>query len=498
MKKIAVIILWFLSQISAPIIARDFEWNASLQTAYQEIIRLKLARGKSLLAQTQQSDNGCIYYLESMAEMAEMAIVESKANYENFLNHQDERLEKIEALDETSPYHDFLLAEIHLHTAFIKLKYGHELKGANEVIKAYRLLMANTKRFPKFLPQQKSVGILQIVIGATPKKYQWVTNLLGIRGDITQGLQALATVKKYDKTYAAEAELFEYILYTYVLTSKIDLSGNLVNFVQSHPDNLAFSFIATSLLIRMSRSELALQVLKKSPSGTAYPRMPFMNYFLGEIYLQKGKYEQAIAAYQQFTSQYKGFNYLKDTYFKLFLSHYLAEESEKANQYLTTIATVGSTAMEVDKTALKMSQHYLQQKNEWMNDTEKALKKVQLATEGGYYPEGLSLLKAIPEKQLSVPKNKVEWIYRLGRIYHLTNDFVHAQQAYLRVIASTEKQNKWYYSPRSCLYLGNLYQENKDKTNALYYYQKALTYDDYEGSNGVEVKVKAALNTLGY
>ena len=62
-------------------------------------------------------------YLESFADMIEMGVIENKGKYEN------------------SPNRSFLITEINLHTSFIKLKYVHEIKGANQVIKVYKILI---------------------------------------------------------------------------------------------------------------------------------------------------------------------------------------------------------------------------------------------------------------------------------------------------------------------------------------------------------------------
>ena len=212
MRKKLVLTGYLLSFFVIQLYAIDFEWTPQIQKAYGEITSLKLENGRKILQDSDKSKNGLIPYLESLANMIEMGILEDKNKYEGFVEQQEQRIKLIEKFNEKSPYRNFLIAEIHLHTSFIKLKYGHEVQGANEVIRAYRILSKNAIQFPAFIPQQKSLGILHIVIGSMPKKYQWITNLLGIRGDVKQGIKELENVVRNDRIFSVEAELFQHIL----------------------------------------------------------------------------------------------------------------------------------------------------------------------------------------------------------------------------------------------------------------------------------------------
>lgn len=474
--------------------ANDFEWTPQIQKAYTEISAIKLEKGRNILRQC-PTKSAFVPYLESLAEMIEMGILENKSKYENFIEQQEQRINTLEKLDENSPYRNFLIAEIHLHTAFIQLKYGHEIKGANQVIKAYRILTKNASRFPLFLPQQKPLGILHIVIGSMPKKYQWITNLLGIKGNVRQGIQELENVVQHDSVFADEAEMFQYILSTYIIANLGDKSKALIAFVQKHPQNLAITFIGTSLLIKMGKSETALNLIKKRPVSPEYLSVPFFDYFLGEIYLQKGKYTEASNAYQDFIRNQRGFNFLKEANYKIFLCHDLNNEGKIDTKYLYNALKVGETIVEPDKIALKATQQILKT-NTSISPTEKKLKKMQLATEGGYYQEGLALLEKMDESSMPKLKDRVEKIYREGRIYHLMGNTETAMVKYEKVLLLSPVQPVWSYLPRSCLYIGNIKQLQNDKKKAIYFYKKTLEYEDYEGSNGVEIKAKAGLNEL--
>lgn len=494
MSKKLIVALSFFLIVAHQTRANDFEWTPQMQKAYSEISSLKLEKGRETLKQT-RIKSAFVPYLESFADMIEMGILENKSKYEPFIDQQEQRINSLEKLDESSPYRNFLMAEIHLHTAFIKLKYGHEIKGANQVIKAYRILTKNATRFPLFLPQQKSLGILHIVIGSMPKKYQWITRLLGIKGDVMQGIREIENVVQKDSLFSVEAEMFQYILSTYIIANLGDKSKALIAFVRKHPQNLAITFIGTSLLIKLGKSETALNFIKKRPLSPDYLSVPFFDYFLGEIYLQKGKYAEASKSYQDFIKNQRGFNFLKEANYKIFLCNDLNNELKIDTKYLNNVLKVGETIVEPDKIALKAAQQILKT-NISLSPMEKKLKKIQLATEGGYYQEGLLLLEKMDESSILNLKDRVEKIYREGRIYHLMGNLEKAMLRYQKVLMLSPGQPVWSYAPRSCLYMGNIKQLENDKKKAIYFYQKTLQYENYEGSNGVEIKANAGLNEL--
>jgi len=474
--------------------ADDFEWTPQIQKAYDEISSLKIEKGRLTLKQV-RSKIAFVPYLESFAEMIEMGISENKSNYDSFIDQQEQRINMLAKLDENSPYRNFLMAEIHLHTAFIKLKYGHEIKAANQIIKAYRILTKNANRFPLFLPQQKSLGILHIVIGSTPKKYQWITNLLGISGSVMQGMKELENVKQHDDIFSTESEIFEYVLSTYITANLGDKSKALILFMRKHPQNLAINFIGSSLLIKLGKSEIALNFIKNRPISPEYLSVSFFDYFLGEIYLQKGKYAEASSAYHNFIKNQRGFNFLKEANYKIFLCKDLISEDKIDPKYLNDVLKAGETIVEADKIALKVAQQILATKSS-MSPTEKKLKKIQLATEGGYYQAGLLLIEKMDQSSTLNLKDQIEKNYREGRIYHLMGNIEKALARYEKVLVMSPEQSVWPYAPRSCLYLGNIKQLENDKNKAIYYYKKTLRYENYEGSTGIEIKANAGLNEV--
>jgi tetratricopeptide (TPR) repeat protein len=227
-----------------------------------------------------------------------------------------------------------------------------------------------------------------------------------------------------------------------------------------------------------------------------YLPFPFLAYLKAEIYLQKGQYQTALKLYQSFLIKYKGFNFLKDTYYKLFLCYWLNNEEIKGVQYLEKIKTIGENIVESDKAATKFSENYLNKKLT-KSIPQKILMKARLAFDGGYYDKALECLNSYSENSFDQASNRAEFNYRKGRIFQKLNNLQDAIAYFERTIIISENQN-WSFGASSALQLGYIYQSKNEKAKAKSYFEKAISYKKHEYKNSVDNKAKAALNEMGF
>ncbi|MEA5425801.1 tetratricopeptide repeat protein [Arcicella lustrica] len=475
--------------------ASDFEMNSAMQKAYSEILKMKIANGRSILAHD-KSVNGVNIYLNSYADLIELMITEDKFLYEKFINHQDERIDLIENLDKKSPYFRFLLAELHLHSAFVKLKFGHETKGSWEIIKAYKLLDANAKEFPNFLPNQKSLGLLHILIGSTPENYQWVIKLIGLKGNIKLGLSELQNVIHKDSVFKEEAQFLDYVVHAYILKFNPKKLNEFQQFISQHQDNLLFQFFGVTTFMKEGKSEIAFNILENRPESNEYLSFPFLEYLKADILLQKGQYQLASKGFQSFLAHYKGFNFVKDTYYKIFLSYWLNNEDAKGRVFLEKVKLVGENIVEADKAATKFAENFLAL-NPKKPISQKVLMKARLACDGGFYDKALMILEKYSESNFEQIQDRMEFNYRKGRIFQLSNNILQAIPFYERAIVLSAQQIV-SFGASSALQLGYIYQAKGEKLKAKSYFEKAISYKKHEYKNSIDNKAKAALNELGY
>src|SRR5690606_9893700 len=118
-----------------------------------------------------------------------------------------------------------------------------------------------------------------------------VIKILGLRGNIRQGLQEIQTVTQKDTIFQTEARLIDLLIRAYVLKFTAVDAANIKKMVHENPDNLLLHFFATSVLMKDARSEEALLFLNARPTGSDYLPFPILEYLKADILLQKANYQ---------------------------------------------------------------------------------------------------------------------------------------------------------------------------------------------------------------
>ncbi len=467
-------------------INNDFEFTPKLQKAYQEIIKFKIESAKQLLA-TENSNNGIKILLDDYIDMIYLLNNASQEEYKKLAENEEKRLDLIDNLDKNSPYSRFIQAEIKLHWVPIKYRFGNETKAAWDFIQANKLLKENIKRFPNFIPQQKSLGLIHIIIGSIPENYTWVTNLMGLRGNIQKGQEELNKAIK-DTIFGTEAQFYNFYVQSYLLNFDAKKSEQLLKFANTHLDYLSINFLASVILMRNNKSNIALELIEKRPAGTEYLMMPIFNYLKAEIALQREDYSQSIAHYSTFTKNFKNPIFQKDAALKMFYAYWLNNEEGKALIYLNKIPHVGNTLADADKAAQKFYENYIRNKQ----ISHKLLLKARFAFDGGYYDKAIRAIDSIKDKQKLNLKEQAEYYYREGRIYHKINKIEQAIISYKHSIHLSENQ-EWGFGANSTLQLGYIYKELGDNEQAKIFFNRVIAYKKNENKNSVDIRAKAAL-----
>lgn len=487
-------LLIFLLTIPATY-GQDFVWSPTQQRAYAELQQLKIQSARQLLARESANNpaaSGVGVFLDDYADMLTLVTSDDERLFDELSDREDERLDALKRMNHTSPWQRVLQAEIRLHWAFAKLKFGREMGASWDVIRAYKLLAENQKQFPHFLPTYKSLGTLHVMIGSVPENYAWVAQLLGLRGNIRQGQQELQQAQQ-DPAFGLESRLIDLMIRAYVLTFTDADGQKLQRLVRDNPDNLLLHFFGATIEQKNGHSEQALTYLTTRPTGPAYQPLPIVDNILGDIYLQKGQYATAERCFNQFLRTYKGQNFLKDSYYKLFLCRWLANQPDtQARPVLTSVLRVGRTTVESDKAAQKFAETYLKRT---LSPNQKVLMRARLASDGGFTDSALAYLRSYSETRFTTLAERAEYNYRLGRIHQRRNDPDAAIPCLGRALALSER-DQLTFGATAALQLGNIYQQKNDPTKARSFFEKALRFKRHEYKNSVDNKARAGLGQL--
>ena len=488
------VFLFILLFIPALAPAQDFVWTPGLQRAYADLQKLNVQLAQQQLKRESMT-NGIRIFIDDYADMLRLVSSDDDRAFATLSNREDDRLDALKKLADNSPWKRVIQAEVRLHWAFMKLKFGKEMSASWDVIRAYKLLKENQKQFPNFLPTYKSLGTLHVMIGSVPENYVWVANLLGLQGNIRQGQQELQRAQQ-DPTFRLEARLIDLMVRAYVLKFTDADGQTLQRLVAENPGNLLLHFFGATIEQKNGHSEQALLYLKNRPIGNEYLPLPIIENILGDIFLQKSEYSAATTHFQLFLAIYKGQNFLKDSYFKLFLCHWLTNDRDagpsdaKARAFLQQVLRTGGTNVESDKAAQKFAEAYFKK---GVSPGQKVLMRARLASDGGFTDSALTYLRPYTEATFSVTAEKAEYTYRMGRIFQRRNN-PDAAIPYLNRALTLSEPEQLSFGATAALQLGYIYQQKNDRPRARSFFQKALSFKRHEYKNSVDNKAKAGLS----
>ncbi len=474
--------------LASPSHATDNLWrfDPALENVYKLILSLQIDQAKHELAQIKNANLLHRMYLESLSETADILITEDEKRFTKFNDALRARIDKLAEMPETAETL-FLRAEISLQRGFNLLNLGQELNAVLAIRQAYQTTQLCLKKYPNFIPIKKTHGVIQVMVGSVPDKYQWFMSLLGMKGSVKLGQKQLEDLRLSSSSLSMEASILFYTIKGFLNQQFGEAALGFKESLQKDPDSRLLMFLGINMLMKNSQSEEAfamMQTLDKHPQGL---QMAYVEYLRGEALIHKGDYALAIQSYLRFIRGYRSLSFKKDSYYKISLCYYLLGDQTSAAKNFETAKTTGKTAADPDKYAAAMLA------DETFPNPK--ILKIRFFTDGGYYKEAREIIKTVTQADLKNSKDVTEFAYRKGRLAHKTQDLSAAKILYLQTIERTGEE-PWYFAPNAALQLGYISQAQGDVVSAKKYFEKALSYKRYEYKNGIDSKAKFALEQL--
>ncbi len=468
------------------------QFNTNCQEAYTHILSLQVQKGQALLAEEKQKnpENVLPYLLENYADLFTIFIQEQAVDLERLEPNKEKRLRKIKKLNKNSPYYQYAQAEIHLQWAIARLKFEQYFKAFTEVRKAYKLLADNQRRFPDFYPNLKSLGIIHALVGTIPDQFQWGIKLLGLQGNIKQGMeeieQFLDASAQNDYLFYDEAILI-YTFFLIYLENNPDAAWQVAENLPTQ-NNLLNTFVAADIAMRTSKNNTAIELLKNRPKGNEFLDFYLADFFLGATKLQRLD-KDADEALLVFVNNFKGKSYLKSAYQQLAWHQLLQGNTEQYHYYMQQCLVNGSTLIDADRQANKTA------KSKTVPNI--TLLKARLLFDGAYFSKADELLQNFKTIDFKTPLQKLEFNYRYARIKEGLGEMELAISYYQQTMEQAiNLENASYFAPKSCLQLGKIYEAQNKPTQARQFYKQCLQYKNYEYKNSMDQQAKAGLGRL--
>ena len=411
-----------------------------------------------------------------------LAMIQSSQESQNdFFNTADDAIATIKS-QKSNTWSNYFLAEIYLYRSFINLKNKNEFQSLFDFRQAYRITENNLKNDKTFLPSHKTLGLIQVILGAVPDKYQWLVSFVGWEGSTENGLE-LISESTSNSIIKKESLLLLGLLNTYLLNDYPTSIQIYQTLTTEHPNDLIIPLVYAAALIKSSHSNEALYLLNKIKSNTS--TFPQINYLLGEIYLQSGNYTKSRQAYLNFIQSSKGEDLVKDSYYKIGISYLIENNKEQAEINFNQSRNINSANTESDQYASRQLEKPL---------PDISLIQIRFAIDGGYYKYADSLLNRTNPKDLS-QEDQIEYIYRKARLYHKSGVISKSISLYKEVI-NKSTSSKSYIGPNSALLLAYIYYEDHMNSEAEKYALIAINWKNHAYEEGIESSAKALLKKI--
>jgi len=468
---------------------KSFDFNAACQEAYKEIIQLKLNAGQRLIDQEKiaHPDNLIPLVLENYIDFFTLLFNEDPKEYRDKRELFDKRIEQINEGPSTSPFFLFSKSLIYFQWAAVRMKFGYNWDAGWQFRRSFLLIRECRENFPGFTPAGFYLGAMKIAADAIPENYKWLSSALGVKADREEGFKQIETFLAQEDELSGifrTEGLFYYLFLKFYMNNERE---EVFNYITDHQldirDNHLFAYLATHLSIGNQQSENAIKIIRERNNSTDYLQTPVWDLETGYALLNKLDPEASVYL-EKYIDSFKGEFYVKDALQKLSWSYYLQGDQAKADHFRSLSLKKGTLDTEADNLAQNDALT-----GKWPN---KVLLQARLLDDGGYFAAALQLLEGKRAIDFTLPEEKLEFLYRVARLYDDTERFDEAIVFYKQAIVSGENR-KEHYAARSALQLGNIYEKRGDKDSATFWFKKCISMKDHYFKSSIDQRAKSGL-----
>ncbi|MBS1587346.1 MAG: hypothetical protein JSS82_17565 [Bacteroidetes bacterium] len=468
-----------------------YDYDANCSKAYEYVTAMRFGEARNVLVQEMRTrpNNLMTTFIGNYEDCLTLLFNGDKKDMEQRSGHLEDRLELLSRGNQKDPWYRFCKAGINLQWALVYIRMGENLKAVTLFRKSYLLLKENRDLFPSFEYNNVYLGLEQATLGGIPEDYKWVASLFGMKGDVRKGVGLLAGfISKHHENDLLEHEAIIYYAYLrfYLMSQHDEVWAFLNKSNLNTQGNLLNSFVKANIALNNRKADDALRILKEASREANYGLYPVFDYETGNALFYKLD-PGCVNYYQRFINNYKGRTFVKDAWQKMSLAYYLQQNQQQAERCRQQVLSQGTTQVDADKQAVRTC------KNEpWPN---MGLLQARLLTDGGFYKQAFEKISSYKETDYKSMSDKLEYFFRLGRIYDELNDDKRAIQYYQYAI-NMGKQRPEHFAARSALQIGFIYERGGQAAQALASYQLALSMRGHDYQASIDQQAKAGVNRL--
>ncbi|MEO1215607.1 MAG: tetratricopeptide repeat protein [Bacteroidota bacterium] len=377
--------------------------------------------------------------------------------------------------------------------AFLDHNYFQAIRYARN---CHKLIDKSRDKYGDHIEQMKIRGLFNALLGAIPRKYQWISNTLGYKGDIQKARIQLEVAARESSFLRQEALFILYFVEKNMFNETHKSLARLEAKRKEIGGNILMDFILASGYLSTKNNKKALEALNRRGY---YSRkdiffIPYWDYLMGKAYYYKGTHSLSQMYFSRFLKGYEGKVFKSDAYFRLAMSYTLEGKYEQGRTYFQLIADGKKQGLDEDEYAKFMAEKFSQKKP---SAYQLSLFRVRNLFDGGYLLNALELLTELEQTsfaQLNL-EERTELYYRYGRIYQQDGKNKLALTYYEKCRKEAKSEQSWLQA-YATFYSGEIRRKQAQPSEAKVLYKEALTFKDYFYQNGLENRCKIALSEL--
>lgn len=466
-----------------------FHYDKDCAELYRAILNLEITDTREAIKDriADNEFNLAYYHIASYADFFDLFISEDEDKFKRLVRNKELYISKLEMLSDTDPHKDYAIAEITLHWAIIRSKFGELIKSSREIIKAYKRLESNKKAHPDFSLNNKSLSIIHALI-ETVSIPGIVKKFFGLKGSITLAQEEI----EHTLSYVRQDSSVNFLIleceaiYLYLLMHQLGQPEKALAYLSNSRINTASDplsiFLTSKIFQKTGKNDEAIQRLQTTiDRASLFPHLRFEY----ALCLLKKMDPECIPQFEAFIKEFSGLHYIKEAHQKLAWAHLVFNEELPAYKYhMKQVLSSGEDLVDGDKQAKREAEENI--------IPSKDLLQARLLFDGGYYQRAYALLVKKAYKFSSGSRHALEFNYRMGRICHALKNYPEAINYYNKTIEDKEGEAT-YFAANASLQIGMILESQLRYAQAVKAYNRCLSMNPSAYKQSIHQKAKTGI-----
>lgn len=491
-KLILVVALTFLHSSIFPFQNQDSNYELKLRNAIELVFNFKFKEAEQKLlelSEIKKSDSRPLLYLSNIYVWKFIGDQQKSDfdKFENFSNQTIQRAENHLKTNRDDLWSFYSLSSIYGYRSLMYFMNRNYFDGLWSVKKSISWTNDLIKKNPNFYDGYLWRGIIYFSLHQVPSTFRGLLSIVGLDGDIKQGLKDIQLVSKNGDLAKAEANYFLSQFYSSSLNDNQKAYELLKDLSSKYPDNELFVYSTAVELIKLHRIEEAKTNLIKIVRNNSIEikAIKELSYFLlGDCFFYQNEFKEAITYYEIFLNQYKQNQYKPTACFRVGLSFFFIDNINKAKYYLEKCISIDSKVSE-DKFYQRYAKKILN------SSFDQRILKIFYGWNDLRTGKFESAISRFDELLISNTNTELKIVlkYLIGLSYYKMNDTINAKRNFYDVIRMNSKDELWVKA-FAYLYLARLEFNSKNYQASNNYIVKILDMENFDFENSVKSQAK--------